>query len=298
MECAKFIFAYFFEGMMNIDGSIILEGGANRGIFTAGVLDFLMGKDIFFNNIIGVSAGASNGLNYASHQIGRSKKTIMINNNKDRYIHKHKFFTSSILDMDKLFIDFPQRLFPYDYQAYIKYNHDVEVVATNCLTGDCEYLSIDPYKKNMESCRASCSMPLAAPIVQINNVPYVDGSVSNSIPLDRALEKNQKIIVLVLTQKKGYVKKASGKITKSLIKAKYGKYSKVVEDLNNRANRYNNRIAEIDRLEEEGKIFVIRPEVDTISHLEQDVKVLGNFYNHGYSVIENRFDDFISYIKK
>ncbi|MDC7237131.1 MAG: patatin family protein [Sphaerochaetaceae bacterium] len=283
--------------MMNIDGSIILEGGANRGIFTAGVLDFLMEKDIFFNNIIGVSAGASNGLNYASHQIGRSKRTIMITNKKDRYIHKSKFLTSSILDMDKLFVDFPERLFPYDYNSFIKYKNDVELVATNCLTGGCEYLKIDPFKRNMESCRASCSMPLAAPVVQINSIPYVDGSVSNSIPLDRAQEKKHKIIFLVLTQKKGYVKEQAGKLSKFLIKAKYGKYPKVIEDLDNRANRYNNRLAEINRLEEEGKVFVIRPKVDTISHLEQDVKVLGDFYNHGYSLIENRFDDFLSYIK-
>ncbi len=283
---------------MNIEGSIILEGGANRGIFTAGVLDFLMEKNLYFNNIIGVSAGASNGLNYASHQIGRSKKTIMITNKKNRYIHKSKFFTSSILDMDKLFIDFPEKVFPYDYESFMKYNHDVELVATNCLTGGCEYLKIDPNNRNMESCRASCSMPLAAPIVHIDKIPYVDGSVSNSIPLDRAQEKNHNVIFLVLTQKKGYIKKPSGKLSKTIIKAKYGKYPKVIDGLNSRANRYNNRLAEINRLEESGKIFVIRPEVDTISHLEQDIKVLGDFYEHGYTLIENRFDEFLSYIKK
>lgn len=288
----------FFEDFMEINGTIILEGGANRGIFTAGVLDFLMDRDIYFSKIIGVSAGASNGLNYASHQRGRSRKTILIDNKKNRYIHKSKFLTSSILDMDKLFIDFPEKTFPYSFEDYIKYNHDVELAATNCLTGECEYLRIDPYKRDMAGCRASCSMPLAAPVVDINSIPYVDGSVSNSIPLNRALENEEDIIVLVLTQKKGYVKKENGKLMKMLISQKYKKYPKIIEALDSRPSRYNNRLSEISKLANEKRIFVIQPEVDTISHLEQDIKVLDDFYNHGFSIMKKRFEDFQNYIKK
>lgn len=283
---------------MEINGTIILEGGANRGIFTAGVLDFLMDRDIYFSKILGVSAGASNGLNYASHQKGRSRNTILIDNKKNRYIHKSKFLTSKILDMDKLFIDFPEKTFPYSYENFIKYNHDVELVATNCLTGKCEYLRIDPYKRDMASCRASCSMPLAAPIVEIDSIPYVDGSVSNSIPLNRALEKNEEIVVLVLTQKKGYIKKENSKLMKSIIAHKYKKYPKIVEALNSRHLRYNNRLSEIKKLEDENRIFVIQPEVNSISHLEQDIKVLDDFYNHGVSIMEKRFNEFQNYIKK
>lgn len=283
---------------MEIQGTIILEGGANRGIFTAGVLDFLMENDIYFSNIIGVSAGSSNGLNYASHQKGRSKKTILIDNKENRYIHKSHFFTSSILDMDKLFITFPETTFPYDYDAFIKYKHNVDLVATNCITGNCEYLKIDPVNRNIESCRASCSMPLAAPIVEINSVPYVDGSVSNSIPLDKAQKNPGNIIVLVLTQKAGYIKKESDKLTKKLITYKYKKYPNVIKAMMKRANRYNERLSQIDELEKNGEIIVIRPEVDTISHLEENLDILNGFYDHGHNLMKRRFSEFQTYINK
>ena len=283
---------------MEIQATIILEGGANRGVFTAGVLDFLMDNDIYFSNIIGVSAGSSNGLNYASHQRGRSKKTIIIDNKENRYIHKSRFFTSSILDMDKLFKTFPEETFPFDYEAFIKYNHEVELVATNCTTGECEYLKIDPTNKNMDSCRASCSMPLAAPVVELDSIPYVDGSVSNSIPIEYAQEKSSKVIVLVLTQKAGYIKKDSDKLTKALISIKYKKYPKIINSLVDRAQRYNEKIAIIDELEKKGEIFVIRPEVDTISHLEENIDILNDFYLHGFSLIEKRFLEFQKNIKK
>lgn len=281
-----------------INGTIVLEGGANRGVFTAGVLDFLIDSNIYFFNIIGVSAGASNGLNYASHQRGRSKKTIIIDNKKNQYINKFGLLTANVFDMDKLFIDFPEKTFPYDYKSYIKHGHDVELVVTNCLTGKCEYLRIDPYKRDMESCRASCSMPLAAPVVEIDSIAYVDGSASNSIPLDRAQEKKSNIIILVLTQNASYVKKKNGKLTKFLISKKYKKYPNIINSLENRADRYNSRINEIKRLEKEGKVFVIRPQVETISHLEQDVTKLEKFYNHGYDLMKDKKEDLLNYIKK
>jgi predicted patatin/cPLA2 family phospholipase len=281
---------------MLIDGTIILEGGANRGIFTAGVIDFFMKNDIYFSNIIGVSAGAANALNYASHQIGRSKKTIIIDKKENRYINKKKILSSNILDMEKLFETFPDVTFPYDYSAYKKFNHDVDITVTNCKTGETEYHKINPDKRDITCCKASCSMPFAAPIVEINNTPYVDGSVSNSIPLDYAKAKNSKAIVLVLTQKDGYYKKPLKSLNKKMIEYKYKQYPEVVRLMLERPERYNNKLSEIKKEEEDNKIFVIRPEVDTISHLEQDINVLKDFYNHGTNVIEKKYDNFLEYI--
>jgi len=141
-------------------------------------------------------------------------------------------------------------------------------------------------------------MPLAAPVVELDSIPYVDGSVSNSIPIEYAQEKSSKVIVLVLTQKAGYIKKDSDKLTKALISIKYKKYPKIINSLVDRAQRYNEKIAIIDELEKKGEIFVIRPEVDTISHLEENIDILNDFYLHGFSLIEKRFLEFQKNIKK
>lgn len=282
---------------MYIDGTIILEGGANRGVFTAGVIDYLMENNIYFKNIIGVSAGAANALNYASHQIGRSRKTIVIDKKENRYINKSKLITSHILDMEKLFDTFPNITFPYDYTSYINNNHNVLITVTNCSTGLCEYHKIDPYNKDLTACVASCSMPFAAPIVDYNLGKYVDGSVSNSIPLDQAYKISNKNLVLVLTQKEGYMKKPISTFNKKIIKRKYSKYPKMVDKMLERPTRYNNRLLEIKEKEQNKEIFVIRPEVDTISHLEQDVDILNDFYNHGRKVIDLKFNSLLDYLK-
>lgn len=283
---------------MNYKGTIILEGGANRGVFTAGVLDFLMEKDIYFTNIIGVSAGSCNGVNYASHQIGRSKKSIIIDKKENKYINKKKIISNNILDMNKLFVTFPQKTFPFDYSSFIKNNHDVDIAVTNCISGECEYLKLDAENNNLESCRASCSMPLAAPIVKLNSIAYTDGSVSNSIPLDKAYEIGNKVIILILTQKKGYIKKENNLISEKLVRRQFKNYPNAINSYLKRPQRYNNRLNEISELEKNGSIFVIRPEVDTISHLEEDVSVLTDFYNHGYNLIKRRFIELQDYIQK
>lgn len=283
---------------MNYKGTVVLEGGANRGVFTAGVLDFLMEKDIYFSNIIGVSAGSCNGVNYASHQRGRSKNSIIIDKKENKYINKNKIISNNILDMDKLFVTFPQETFPFDYSSFIKNGHDVDIAVTNCISGECEYLKLDAENKNLESCRASCSMPLAAPIVNLNSIAYIDGSVSNSIPLERAYEIGNKIIILVLTQKKGYIKKGNNLIAEKLVKRQYKNYPKAIESYMQRPQRYNKRLNEISELERMNSIFVIRPEVDTISHLEEDVSVLTDFYKHGYELMNRRYAELQTYIQK
>lgn len=278
------------------NATIILEGGANRGVFTAGVIDFLMENDIYFKNIIGVSAGAANALNYGSHQIGRSKNTIVIDKKENRYINKRKVLSSQILDMNMLFKIFPDKTFPYDYQAYIENKHHVDITVTNCKTGECEFHDIDAKNRDITACAASCSMPFAAPIVPFNDGYYVDGSVSNSIPLDRAYSLGTDKIVLVLTQKKGYRKSEIKNLNKSLINLKYGKYPNLVKKMLDRPSRYNARLDEIAEREAKKEIIVIRPEVDTISHLEQDVEVLNDFYKHGRNVTLSKFEELKDYL--
>ena len=57
--------------------AMVLEGGATRGVFTSGVLDYLMEKDFYTSYVVGVSAGACNAADYVSRQIGRTRDCMI-----------------------------------------------------------------------------------------------------------------------------------------------------------------------------------------------------------------------------
>lgn len=284
---------------MNQKGTVILEGGANRGVFTSGVLDYLMDEAFFFSNIIGVSAGACNGVSYASHQRGRSKKCYIITDKKNKWIKKENLLRGkSLLDMEKLFVTFPQETFPFDYESFYRYKINIDIVATNCETGESEYFQMQHLKPSMIYCQASCSMPLISNEVEIEGKYYLDGSISNSVPLDRAYEIGNKKNVIILTKEKGYRKKALAHWTKQFIKIRYKKYPQIIKALLNRPNEYNSQMDRIEQLEKAGDIFVIRPSIESISRTETDIAKLENLYNHGYSTMQKEFKALINYIDK
>ena len=141
---------------------LVLEGGANRGIFTAGVLDFLMEKEFYFPYVVGPSAGACNATGYVSHQKGRMRKCTIVTEKENSYVSlKNTLKTHTLLDMDMVFRKYPEEIFPFDFDAYFQSDIQCEMVVTNCITGRAEYLSehSDP-RRLMEICRASSSMPL------------------------------------------------------------------------------------------------------------------------------------------
>ena len=176
-----------------IPAVLVLEGGATRGVFTSGVLDFLMEKDFYTTDVIGVSAGACNAIDYVSRQIGRTKK-CMIHKEKeyDFYLGLRKMVKEkSMMDMDLIFDRYPKELIPFDFDTYFQSEMKCDQVVTNCETGKAEYLDERKEKERLlKICRASSSMPLAAPIVRIDGVPYLDGGLSDSVPIERADRKS------------------------------------------------------------------------------------------------------------
>lgn len=284
-----------------ITGTIVLEGGATRGVFTSGILDYLMEEDLYFSHVIGVSAGSCNGVDYVSRQIGRTKKCMIPEKKEYSYYSgvRSAIKEKSILDMDMVFDTFPKKIYPFDFETYFQSDMVCEIVTTNCETGKAEYMTeqSDP-DRLMKLCRASSSMPLLSPIVNIDGVPYLDGGLADSVPIRRALQSGNEKIVVVLTRNPGYRKKPISKGTAKLYRRAYKKYPNLVHAAIYRNHVYNKTMELVERLEEEEKIFVIRPLVPTVSRLERDETALTAFYQHGYNLMKRQREALQRYLEK
>lgn len=281
------------------EAALVLEGGGTRGVFTAGVLDYLLEKQVKLPYVIGVSAGACNAIDYVSEQIGRTKDCTIIQDKNKRFIGtKDALKKGYLFDMDRLFDEYPNRLFPFDFDTYFASDIQCEVVVTNCLTGEAMYLSEKQDRERLLTiCRASSSIPLISPVVDVDGIPCVDGGVADSVPLIHSMKLGHQKNVVVLTRNKGYRKKAPGK-SRLLYTAALKKYPNLLNALLNRYRNYNRVMELIEKWEEEGHIFVIRPEVEPVSRTEQNVEKLTEFYDHGYQLMEQRLGELQAYLEE
>lgn len=283
-----------------IHGTMVLEGGATRGVFTSGALDYLMEKDVYFSHVIGVSAGACNGVDYVSKQIGRTRDCMIHKEKEYSYYYGFTKFVreKSILDMDMVFDKYPKEIFPFDFDTYFASETECEIVTTNCVTGKAEYMTErNDRERLMKLCRASSSMPLVSPIVNIDGTPYLDGGLADSIPVKRAAGYENEKMVVILTRNLGYRKKP---VTKGLVKMyrrAYKSYPDLIRTIALRNERYNRQVAMVERLEKEGKIYVLRPLIPTVSRLEKDYNMLMNFYEHGYCLMKREYDNLMRYLE-
>ncbi|MDR2954789.1 MAG: patatin family protein [Prevotella sp.] len=261
---------------------LILEGGGMRGVFTCGVLDYFMDNDIRFPYAIGVSAGACNGLSFMSRQRGRAKFSNIDLLDKYKYIGiRHYIKKRNIMDFDLLFHEFPDNIIPYNYDAYFASPGRFEMVTSNCLTGKAEYFEekADP-KRVIDIVKASSSLPILCPIAYVDDVPMLDGGICDSIPVERSMNQGYGKNIVVLTRNKGYRKESKDIKVPSFI---YRKYPAMREALSNRNSLYNAQLDLVDKLEEEGKVFVIRPlKPITVDRIEKDVDKLTALYEEGY----------------
>ncbi len=262
--------------------ALVLEGGGMRGVFTCGVLDYLMDHKISFPYAIGVSAGACNGLSYMSHQRGRGKYSNIDLLAKYKYIGIRPLVKKrGLIDQQLLFHRFPDRILPYNYKAYAENPARFEMVTTDCRTGRaCYWEEKHNEKRIIEIVKASSSLPYACPIIYVDGRPMLDGGIVDSIPLFRAYEQGYDKCVVVLTRNKGYRKSTKKVPVPSFI---YKKYPRLRVALRNRNKLYNEQLELVERLEEEGKIIVIRPEKPiVVGRMETSVKKLTDLYNQGY----------------
>ena len=270
---------------------IVLEGGAMRGLFTAGVIDILMENDVTFDAAVGVSAGAAFGCNYKSGQI---RRVIRYNT---RFCNDKRFCsTGSLIKTGDMFgAEFcyhtiPEKLDVFDNEAFNSSPMEFWVVCTDITTGKAVYHKCGPIDYDeLEWVRASASMPVAARIVEVGGYKLLDGGIADSIPLrfieSRGFERN----VAVLTQPRDYVKGPAG--MKTLIKLKYHKYPELIKAVANRHKMYNSELKYIRSAEEEGRVFVIAPpEALPIGHVEHDPDVMREVYRIGRRTAAKQLD--------
>lgn len=271
---------------MKIDANtgLVLEGGGMRGIFTVGVLDYLMDHHITFPYVIGVSAGASNGISYISGQRGRSYFSNIELLKKHNYIGwKNLLSGRGYIDLDFLFYEYPDKYYPFDYRAYEASPTRFVMVVSNCLTGKAEYIEEKQDRKRLlDVCKASCSLPVMCPLSWLDGKPMVDGGVCDSIPIRHAEAEGYRKNVVILTRNKGYRKPDKDFYLPAFI---YRRYPAIREVLRLRYKNYNRTLDYIDQLEAEGRVLVIRPERPIeVGRTERNIRKLQALYEEGYEM--------------
>lgn len=279
------------------EAALVLEGGGNRGVFTAGVLDYLMEQGVEFSYVAGVSAGACNAVDFVSRQPERTKKCTIPENKEYRYVSvKNTIKNRTLFDMDLLFDKYPNEIYPFDFDTFFQSDIRCELVVTNCLTGQAEYLEEkEDRKRLMDICRASSSIPMLSPMVEIDGIPYLDGGTADSIPIVHAMKEGYRKNVVILTRNYGYRKEKPGK-TKAVLMAALRDYPNLLNALLNRYRVYNRTLELIEKWEKEGHIFVIRPEVKPVARAEKSREALESFYQHGYDLMKEKMNDMMAYL--
>ncbi len=269
---------------------LVLEGGAMRGMFTAGVLDVMMEREVRYDGIVGVSAGAVFGCNYKSHQPGRVLRYNLRFCKDPRYCSLRSFLkTGNLYGTEFCYRTIPDQLDVFDAETYRKDPMDFYVVAADVETGKAVYHNcLDGGAEDLQWIRASASMPLAAQPVEIQGRRYLDGGMADSIPLRQAEKLGFAKNVVVLTQPMGFVKQRNRAMP--MMRAALRRYPKLLETMAHRHEAYNETIAYLRQRERQGEIFVIRPEVPLeIGKVEHDREKIQAVYDMGRAVMQKRW---------
>ena len=276
---------------------LVLEGGAMRGVYTAGVLDIFLDEKIKVDGIIGVSAGALFGVNYASKQRGRTIRYNKKYIRDKRYISiKSLIKTGNIVNKDFAYYKIPFELDKFDEKEFERAKVDYYAVITNVETGEGEYPKITNCEEQIEVLRASSSMPFVSKMVEIDGKKYLDGALADSVPYEKMIELGYDKIIVVLTRDINYRKKKRAPLMANTI---YRKYPKLIKKINNRYKMYNDSIEKLKKLEEEGKVVVIRPSKDLhVKRIEKDLDKLQAMYDLGISDAKENIKMIKDYLKK
>ena len=261
--------------------ALILEGGAKRGIYTAGVLDVFLENNINVDAVFGVSAGAIHGCSYVAKQHERSLRYNLKYGNDPRFMSFGNWLkTGNVVDTEFCYHELPDKLDPFDHQAFEKAETQFFAVCSNIETGKAEYIRCKELKHSIDYLRASASLPFLSQIVEIDGKKLLDGGICDSIPLRAAQDMGFSKNIVVLTRPKGYRKPKN--FSRFLAKLVYRKYPKFTSAIINRPQMYNAEIDYINAQEASGKVLVIRPsKVIKIGKMEQDLNIVKEMYDLG-----------------
>lgn len=276
---------------------IVLEGGGLRGAFTSGVLEYLLEKDINFDRVVGVSAGACVGASYLSKQKGRNRKVNVEYPSDKRYMGlRHLVTSGSYFNMKFVFEEIPGKLVPFDEQAFYMNPAEFDIITTSLSTGK----SVVITKKELSAIGidkalvASSSIPILSQPAVINDQLFFDGGVADSIPVKYALSKHQKAVV-ILTRPRGYRKNQTN--SRLWLNFAFRKHPKFLETILKRNEEYNRTLELCEQMEKEGRLFILAPSPEfSIGRTEQNYEKRLALYNHGYRCIRNEFENLLFFL--
>ena len=275
--------------------AFVLEGGAMRGLYSAGVLDVFMQNNISTDAIYGVSAGALFGINFKSKQIGRAIRYNI------KYAHEKKYMglyslitTGNIMNKEFCFDRLVNELDKFDFETFDKSPIDFFAVVTNVETGEAEYKQIVKAREGLEALRASGSMPFVSRCVELEGSKYLDGAISDPIPLQKAIDDGYEKIVVVLTRPEGY-RKQKDFMPYNFV---YRKYPNFIKTAKNQPENYNRTLDLIKEYENDGKNIVLRPSKKLkIARVEKDIKKLDAIYKLGIEDSTSNIERIKKYLK-
>lgn len=270
---------------------LVLEGGGMRGLYTTGVLDCFMDNNIKFDYVIGVSAGACNGIAYVSNQRGRSLRVNTEYVGDKRYVSLSNFLkTKSVFGMDFLFDEITYNLDPIDFKKLAESKCEFKVGVTDVLEGKPKYFPKECLDNDSTVLRASSSIPLFAPVVNYKGKKYLDGGTSDPIPVKKALEDGCDKLVIVLTREKGFVRQPER--LRKIYSHVYKNYENMIDVLDNRHDVYNASVKCAYQLKKDKKAIVIAPKEPLgIGRFEKSKEKLIEAYDKGYKDAMEQLDE-------
>jgi predicted patatin/cPLA2 family phospholipase len=279
-----------------LDFNLVLEGGGFRGQFTSGVLDLLMDEGILPTTVIGVSAGALTGANFAAGMRGR---TNYLNTNYCDYWRyfsmKALFLKGNVFDVNFTFGKMLYETDPYDFDSLAASPIRLITVASDLETGDADYFELRDLKTEMDYLRASASMPVVSRVVHVGGKKLLDGGIADSVPIEYSKKLGAKKHIVVLTQDATYVKGPNKSM--ALPRLLYRKYPKFIEAMEKRHIGYNRLYAQLVDMHNSGEIFLLRPQRPvTISTMESDKRKMYALYLSGYEEAKRNFSALKAYL--
>ena len=276
---------------------LVLEGGGHRGIYTAGILDTFAQNNISFDGIMGVSAGCIHGVSFLSGQIGRSVRyTTRFCNNSSYMSFKSLIKTGDFFNVDFCYYKLPETLDPFDNDAFDKNPTPFYAVCSDVKTGKAVYHKCDSVRgEKIKWIQASASMPLAAKIVKIDEGEFLDGGITDSIPIKKMQELGYSKNIVILTQEAGYRKKPNSLLP--LIKRVYKKYPELINAIQNRHIIYNQQLDYLEEQEKLGNVIIIRPsQKPQAGRIEKDKEKILSTYNLGRNDAEKLLETVKNFI--
>lgn len=286
------------EGQYMNNIGLVLEGGGMKGLYTAGVLEFFMEKELYFPYVIGVSAGACMAATYLSRQKGRNKKVNTELVSDPRYISFRNFLRKrELFGMDFLFDEVPNKIVPFDFHTFQNGAEQFVIGTTDCETGEAVYYNKHEHGNDiLKIIRASSSVPFIAPAVEYDDKQLLDGGITDPIPIQKAQADGFQKNVVIMTKPAGFEKQRN-KLS-SIAKWLYRHYPNVANRLVEHYEIYNNTISYLYSEKQKENFFVIQPSVQLpASGLERNKERLVHLYELGYSDAKNQFEHLKQWIK-